>query len=95
MENNKRPETMARITTKALADAFIEEQLVALREQIGDKKVLLALLEVLLKIKCMVTLVCLLNLGIMDQCIDMKDHNQVDSENFINLESKYSAVMKQ
>ena len=43
MENNKRPETMARITTKALADAFIEEQIAALREQIGDKKVLLAL----------------------------------------------------
>ena len=43
MENNKRPETMERITTKALADAFIEEQLAALREQIGDKKVLLAL----------------------------------------------------
>ncbi len=43
MENNKRPETMARITTKALADAFIEEQVAALREQIGDKKVLLAL----------------------------------------------------
>ena len=34
---------MERITTKALADAFIEEQLQALRAQIGDKKVLLAL----------------------------------------------------
>ena len=43
MENNKRPETMERITTPALAEAFIEEQLKALREQIGDKKVLLAL----------------------------------------------------
>ncbi len=43
MENNKRPETMERITTPALAEAFIEEQLTALREQIGDKKVLLAL----------------------------------------------------
>ena len=43
MENNKRPETMERITTPALAEAFIEEQLSALREQIGDKKVLLAL----------------------------------------------------
>ena len=43
MENNKRPESMERITTPALAEAFIEEQLAALREQIGDKKVLLAL----------------------------------------------------
>ncbi len=43
MNNNKRPETMARITTKALADAFIEAQLTELRAQIGDKKVLLAL----------------------------------------------------
>ena len=43
MENTKRPENMARITTKALADAFIDEQVRELREQIGDKKVLLAL----------------------------------------------------
>lgn len=43
MENNKRPEDMARINTKELADAFIEEQVKELREQIGDKKVLLAL----------------------------------------------------
>lgn len=43
MENNVRPETMERITTPALAEAFIEEQLTALRAQIGDKKVLLAL----------------------------------------------------
>lgn len=43
MENNKRPEEMARITTKELADAFIEEQIKELRAQIGDKKVLLAL----------------------------------------------------
>lgn len=43
MADNKRPETMKRITTDALAQAFIEEQLQALREQIGDKKVLLAL----------------------------------------------------
>jgi len=34
---------MARITTKALADAFIEEQVKAVRAQVGDKKVLLAL----------------------------------------------------
>jgi len=43
MENNKRPESMERITTKAQAEAFIAEQVKALREQIGDKKVLLAL----------------------------------------------------
>ena len=43
MDTNKRPETMERITTKALADAFIAEQIAALRAQIGDKKVLLAL----------------------------------------------------
>ena len=34
---------MQRITTPELAQAFIDEQLAALREQIGDKKVLLAL----------------------------------------------------
>ncbi len=38
-----RPESMERITTKALADAFIEEQVAAIRAQVGDKKVLLAL----------------------------------------------------
>ena len=43
MEHNKRPETLERITTPALAKAFIEEQIAALRAQIGDKKVLLAL----------------------------------------------------
>ena len=43
MSNNLRPETMERITTKALADAFIAEQIAAVREQVGDKKVLLAL----------------------------------------------------
>ena len=43
MANNVRPETMERITTPELAQAFIAEQLAALREQIGDKKVLLAL----------------------------------------------------
>ncbi|MBQ6362510.1 MAG: glutamine-hydrolyzing GMP synthase [Lachnospiraceae bacterium] len=40
---DRRPDSMERITTPELADAFIEEQLAALREQIGDKKVLLAL----------------------------------------------------
>ncbi len=43
MENNKRPETMERISTKALADAFIAEQVEKIRTQVGDKKVLLAL----------------------------------------------------
>jgi len=42
-QGNKRPETMERITTEALAHAFIDEQIQALREQIGNKKVLLAL----------------------------------------------------
>ena len=41
--NNKRLESMQRITTPELAQAFIEEQLTALRAQIGDKNVLLAL----------------------------------------------------
>ncbi len=43
MDSNKRPDDMVRITTKELADAFIEEQVKAVREQVGDKKVLLAL----------------------------------------------------
>ena len=43
MDSNKRPETMERITTKALADSFIAEQIEAVRAQVGDKKVLLAL----------------------------------------------------
>ncbi len=43
MNTNVRPENMVRITTKELADAFIEEQIAAVREQVGDKKVLLAL----------------------------------------------------
>lgn len=43
MDSNKRPDSMERITTKALADSFIEEQVKAIREQVGDKKVLLAL----------------------------------------------------
>ncbi len=43
MDPNKRPETMTRITTPELAKSFIDEQVEALRAQIGDKKVLLAL----------------------------------------------------
>ena len=41
--DNKRPETMARINTKELADEFIAEQVAKIRNQVGDKKVLLAL----------------------------------------------------
>ena len=43
MENNKRPDDMIRITTAELAEAFIEEQVKEIKEQVGDKKVLLAL----------------------------------------------------
>ena len=43
MDSNKRPETMERITTPELAAAFIDAQVAAVREQVGDKKVLLAL----------------------------------------------------
>ena len=38
-----RDPNMARITTKELADKFIAEQIEAIRNQVGDKKVLLAL----------------------------------------------------
>lgn len=41
--SNVRPETMKRINTKESADSFIEEQLLAIRSQVGEKKVLLAL----------------------------------------------------
>ncbi len=43
MSNNLRPDSMARITTKELADKFIAEQIAEIRAQVGDKKVLLAL----------------------------------------------------
>ena len=43
MSSNVRPETMERITTPELAQAFIQEQLTAIKAQVGDKKVLLAL----------------------------------------------------
>ena len=43
MEKLVRPDSMERITTKALADAFIEEQVALVREKVGEKKVLLAL----------------------------------------------------
>ena len=43
MDMNKRPDTMERIQTIEQANAFIEEQVAAVRAQVGDKKVLLAL----------------------------------------------------
>lgn len=43
MDPNKRPENMVRITTRELAEKFIDEQVTAIRQQVGDKKVLLAL----------------------------------------------------
>ena len=41
--SNRRPDDMVRITTPELAEAFIEEQIAAIREQVKDGKVLLAL----------------------------------------------------
>ena len=43
MVNDRRPDDMVRITTPELAQAFIDEQVEAMRAQIGSKKVLLAL----------------------------------------------------
>ena len=43
MSTDVRPESMERITTPKLAQAFIEEQVAAIQEQVGDGKVLLAL----------------------------------------------------
>ena len=43
MQNDKRPENMERITNEALANEFIDEQVKLIKEQVGDKKVLLAL----------------------------------------------------
>ena len=43
MSSNVRPESMERITTEALAKAFIDEQIAEIKAQVGDKKVLLAL----------------------------------------------------
>ena len=42
-KNNVRPEDMERITTIELANKFIDEQVEAIRAQVGEKKVLLAL----------------------------------------------------
>ena len=43
MDSNKRPDSLARITTIEAANAFIAEQIAEIRNQVGDKKVLLAL----------------------------------------------------
>ena len=43
MNSNVRPENMTRITTKALADEFINKQIDLIREKVGEKNVLLAL----------------------------------------------------
>ena len=43
MSSNVRPESMERITTPALAQKFIDEQIAEVRAQVGGKKVLLAL----------------------------------------------------
>ena len=40
---NVRPESMVRITTPELAQAFIDEQIEAIKAQVGNKRVLLAL----------------------------------------------------
>ena len=43
MSSNVRPESMERITTPALANAFIARQIEEIRAQVGSRKVLLAL----------------------------------------------------
>ena len=43
MHNIVRPESFERITNEALANKFIDEQVKIVRDQVGDKKVLLAL----------------------------------------------------
>ena len=43
MDSNKRPDSLARITTIEAANVFIAEQIAEIRNQVGDKKVLLAL----------------------------------------------------
>ena len=43
MKNNKKPDNIERITTPEQAKAFIDEQMEIVKEQVGDKKVLLAL----------------------------------------------------
>ena len=43
MDTNVRPDSMERISTEELANAFIDEQIKTIKEQVGDGKVLLAL----------------------------------------------------
>lgn len=43
MDNNKRQDSMERIATTELANAFIAEQVAEIQKQVGEKKVLLAL----------------------------------------------------
>ena len=43
MDTNTRPETMQRITTPTLAETFISQKIAEIRDQVGEKKVLLAL----------------------------------------------------
>ena len=43
MENNIRPDSLARITTEEAAHAFIDQQIAEIRDTVGGKKVLLAL----------------------------------------------------
>ncbi len=43
MKDERRPDNMARITTKEQAQAFIDLEIARVKEQVGDKKVLLAL----------------------------------------------------
>ena len=43
MDNNIRPKSMQRINSKELAEKFIEEEVKKIQEQVGNKKVLLAL----------------------------------------------------
>ncbi len=43
LDTNVRPENMERITTKELANTFIEQAVKEVREQVKDKKILLAL----------------------------------------------------
>ena len=43
-DGNKRPDDMQRINTPELAQAFIDEKVAEVKEQVGDGKVLLALM---------------------------------------------------
>ena len=52
--SNVRPESMARITNFELANAFIEEQVAAVRAQVGDKKVLPAFVICLVEVSSIV-----------------------------------------